>query len=631
MRFCQGLAFWCVFIFAMGAFAQSEITVSGQRGVLDITSQIEVGTSHPFENDPGVIEFKSLAAPEIETGYSADDQWIRFALKNTDSVLVKKLIYVDSPLAGKLTLFNLKTGERLQSGPGIPLQDRHFKNRLGAFLVQLEPGETIPFVLKRSAHHAFNAKVLVSDRSTADALEDRTRSVFFFYMGGIFCLVIYNLLLSFFTSRRDYLLYSLFAASFGGAAMASQGVLDTYVMPLSSGTISNYLMAFSAIAVMTSSVFAYNFLGIKKDFKVGYWGLRVFIIIGFLLLLSSPFLPGTRDLFFLGYVIDVLVGCAILFYIYCGIYVRVRHHNPLANYFLLSWSVVGVGTLIWILTLHGVIKATPLTSYSLLLANLGEMLVLSMGLAHKIKTLDLEKARVEQEAEDKERYHRLVRVLSHDVANTAAGLMYHGEMLKEISEKPESQRHASRVVSAIENLNQILKSVRQEEVFFSVRSYGELETLEVLPLCHEALQHCAWSLNEKGIQVEVNVPAKKFVKAEKTSLVNQVLLNVLSNSIKFSDSGCRIFVTHEDHPDRFILHIRDEGVGIHSSDLPHLFKNKKMISRKGTANEEGTGIGTTLMAEYMKLYGGEIKIHSVHHTEGKPSGTTVTLIFPLAE
>lgn len=77
-----------------------------------------------------------------------------------------------------------------------------------------------------------------------------------------------------------------------------------------------------------------------------------------------------------------------------------------------------------------------------------------------------------------------------------------------------------------------------------------------------------------------------------------------------------------------IISIRDQGVGIHPEDLAHLFKEQKIIFPKGTANESGSGIGTYLVSEYMKIFGGQISVTSIHRSLSSSSGTTAELSFP---
>ncbi|WP_253696346.1 sensor histidine kinase [Bdellovibrio bacteriovorus] len=592
-----------------------------------ISMNLSAGVSSPQIENPADVSFTSFQEPEIAMGYSAEDLWIRIELQNESPTTEKKILFLDSPLAGRLSLYGAD-GVAQISGPGVPLNRRLYPSRLGAFPLELPPHSEEVLYLKRSSHHALNTKVQVIDEATFLKEEETAKAVFFFYIGGILSLVVYNFFVGLATSQKDHISYAFFALSFGVTAMVLHGVFDTYLIPTPDFVFSNYLMFFSSVTLFTASVFVRRFLNITKNFSVGYYGTAVFCGLGIVTMLASFFAPTHRELFIFGYWIDLSIAGAILFFIFCGVYSLVKFKNKLALYFLASWLVVFIGTFFWIGSLHGFVKANSVTQYSLLFANLGEMLVLSLGLAYKLKTLDREKRQAQQAAGDKDRYHRLVRVLSHDVANTVSGLMYHSEMLEELAEHPKVREHAQKINLTIQRLDKILHSVRNEEVVYSLKSKAPLQLVELSLACAEAVQHCAWQLENKNIRVHSRVPSGKYVKADHSALVNQVLLNLLSNAIKFSASGKSITLSYVERDEHIGIVVKDEGTGIPPEELENIFKGKKLFSRRGTANETGTGLGTTLVSDYMRLFDGVIEVQSVHSAVGADSGTTVTLLFP---
>ncbi len=588
---------------------------------------MQSGTSAHEVHDPRQVQFKDVAESELKLSYSDQDLWIQFRLKNQSELPLQKVLWLNSPLAGKLTLMK-ESSPPQRSGPGYPLPERAYPSRLGTFTISLEPHEEALFHLKRSSHHALNAQVMVASPQELEKMEGAAKAIFFFYLGGILSLVIYNFMLGLFTTQKDHLIYSFFAASFGTTAMVLHGVFDTYLWPQTHFVFSNYLMFFSSLSLFSASLFVGRFLNIKKDFALGYWGLRIFCGLALVTMAVSFFAPQFASLYVFGYWIDLSIAAGILFFIFCGIYVLIRQNYALAYYFLLSWFVVLIGTLIWLASLHGLIKSNSFTQYSLLFANLGEMLVLSLGLAYKIKILDDEKRRAILAAEDKERYHRLVRVLSHDVANTVSGLMYHTEMLEELCQDESLRNHAQRITKSTGQLDQILRAVRQEEVFHSFKSHSDLQLVEVVAACNEVVSHYAWELEKKNISIRVEVPLEKFVRADRSALINQVLANLLSNSIKFTETGHNIWISYFEQPDEVGIAIKDEGIGIPPNEVDLIFKGKKLFSNKGTENEQGSGLGTSLVGEYMRLFGGRIEVHSIHRSQNANSGTTVRLIFP---
>jgi len=101
-----------------------------------------------------------------------------------------------------------------------------------------------------------------------------------------------------------------------------------------------------------------------------------------------------------------------------------------------------------------------------------------------------------------------------------------------------------------------------------------------------------------------------------------VLRNLISNAIKFSHPGGTVLIKVVRLEHEVGISVIDHGLGISESDLPKLFKLDSFITRPGTNQEKGTGIGLVLCHDFIKKMGGSITIKS---TEGKGSVFTFTL------
>ena len=147
-------------------------------------------------------------------------------------------------------------------------------------------------------------------------------------------------------------------------------------------------------------------------------------------------------------------------------------------------------------------------------------------------------------------------------------------------------------------------------------------------------------LQEKGLKViRPNFPEPVVIPVDH-SRFKQVLLNVLSNAIKFTDEGIiSIKVTTDESPiDRALsradiymppppwvkIAITDSGIGIDPKHLPKLFKPFVMLDGSHTRPYGGTGLGLAISQNFMHLMQGDITIYS----EGPGQGTTVTIVVP---
>lgn len=103
---------------------------------------------------------------------------------------------------------------------------------------------------------------------------------------------------------------------------------------------------------------------------------------------------------------------------------------------------------------------------------------------------------------------------------------------------------------------------------------------------------------------------------------DKILYNLLSNAMKFTPAGGKITVSLESAGDCCLLKVKDTGIGIARSQIPHLFE--RFYQAEGSANRsyEGSGLGLALVKELVELHGGRISVDSVH---GEGSTFTVWL------
>ncbi len=133
-------------------------------------------------------------------------------------------------------------------------------------------------------------------------------------------------------------------------------------------------------------------------------------------------------------------------------------------------------------------------------------------------------------------------------------------------------------------------------------------------------------VQDKGLVflVEHATPLPPLVEGDAHRL-KQVLLNLLGNAVKYTDTGCIQLRVGRGDGDRVCFQIFDTGLGIRAEDQPRLF-HAFYQTREGIAKGEGTGLGLTISAEYTKLMGGQLEVRSV-----SGQGSVFTLTLPLPE
>jgi signal transduction histidine kinase len=105
--------------------------------------------------------------------------------------------------------------------------------------------------------------------------------------------------------------------------------------------------------------------------------------------------------------------------------------------------------------------------------------------------------------------------------------------------------------------------------------------------------------------------------------IKQVLINLLTNAIKFTRPGGRVRVSVEDAPDGLDIRISDTGIGIAASDIPIALAAFGQVDSSLARKHEGTGLGLPLSKALVEMHGGTLRIDSEVGI-----GTTVTVRLP---
>ncbi|PDV98331.1 sensor histidine kinase [Candidatus Viridilinea mediisalina] len=102
----------------------------------------------------------------------------------------------------------------------------------------------------------------------------------------------------------------------------------------------------------------------------------------------------------------------------------------------------------------------------------------------------------------------------------------------------------------------------------------------------------------------------------------QVFENLIKNAVKYSPFGGNVWIKLEASSNHVQVSVRDEGIGIPTVDLPHLFQCFYRASNSGRWRIAGTGIGLYVVAEILRRHGASIRVQSI---EGAGSDFVVQL------
>jgi len=140
---------------------------------------------------------------------------------------------------------------------------------------------------------------------------------------------------------------------------------------------------------------------------------------------------------------------------------------------------------------------------------------------------------------------------------------------------------------------------------------------------NSSLQSFQYKAEEKGIQLNYFSQLEEpLVLIGDPYRLIQILNNLLNNAIKFTAEGGKIEIGAEIIDDKIQVKVSDTGVGLAQAELEHLFHIDSKVKRKGTNNEDGSGLGLILCREFVNINKGKLWVES---TPGKGSTFSFTL------
>ncbi len=127
----------------------------------------------------------------------------------------------------------------------------------------------------------------------------------------------------------------------------------------------------------------------------------------------------------------------------------------------------------------------------------------------------------------------------------------------------------------------------------------------------------------KGIELVFDTNVEEKIIAFDLDKMERIILNLLSNALKFTDRGGHIYIIITDKDDKVEIAVRDTGIGIPADKKEFIFGRFTQVDKDLKRNHEGTGIGLSLVKSFVELHGGQIKLES---ELGK--GSEFTIILP---
>jgi signal transduction histidine kinase len=229
-----------------------------------------------------------------------------------------------------------------------------------------------------------------------------------------------------------------------------------------------------------------------------------------------------------------------------------------------------------------------------------------------LRMLDLQEALLQRV----EQMNRFLGIAAHDLRNPLGCIKSYSSLLLDPSLAGNLNPKQEKFVTAIGTSSNFM--LRLVETFLGTSAIQEgqlilnLDEEDLVALVSENLEVNRILAERKGVSVALDVQAHPPRVRVDRDKFEQVMNNVVSNAIKYSNTGSTVRVTLAESSDHreAIVEVQDEGCGIPADDIPKLFRPYSRVGARPTGGERSTGLGLFIARRVVEGHGGRIWVES---------------------
>lgn len=218
--------------------------------------------------------------------------------------------------------------------------------------------------------------------------------------------------------------------------------------------------------------------------------------------------------------------------------------------------------------------------------------------------------------------------LTHELKTPLTSIRMFAETLHDgrVGSDAERQEYMQIMLREVERLSRLLDNVLDYTRIESDIKEFRSESVDVGEVVRRAVNALQGMIDSLGFQVAVDTRDAPLTVQGDPDALRQVVLNLLSNAMKYSGDAREVQVGVERRDDRAIIEVTDFGVGIPASSRERIFDRFYREDQEANRNIPGTGIGLTLVKRIIDVHGGDVEVASE-----AGEGSTFTVSIPLEQ
>ena len=233
---------------------------------------------------------------------------------------------------------------------------------------------------------------------------------------------------------------------------------------------------------------------------------------------------------------------------------------------------------------------------------------------YRQEVLRLEKQAADDASEAKSRF---LADMSHEIRTPINTIIGMNEMILRETDNRDIMAYSGNIKQSGNSLLQLINGILD----FSKIEDGKMEIVPAKYHVAAQISYIVNSISERAAaknldlntNIDGSIPSELFGDDSRS---NQVLINLLTNAVKYTDKGsvtlCISQITRREERILLCYEVMDTGIGIKEEDMPRLFESFERLDVIRNRNIEGTGLGMTISKRLLELMGSELKIRSTY-------------------
>lgn len=186
--------------------------------------------------------------------------------------------------------------------------------------------------------------------------------------------------------------------------------------------------------------------------------------------------------------------------------------------------------------------------------------------------------------------------------------LLHDEVLGELNEQQRDK--LDRINASVDKLTDIVSKLSDISSIESRRFPINRIPVSINELINEVVRSITFLAESKNIQIKADVPMNIPIIRVDRHKIEQVILNIINNAIKYTPPGGNIYINVRDREEDVLVSIRDTGIGIPRKDLEKIFTGFYHAEYKLSYEYKGTGLGLAISKGIIESHGGQIWVES---------------------